>query len=410
MRNSYEATVQLAESVLSSAFNQSVHLIVQEEVDSRHLVLRCSLITACDQAPSRVLLKQMAVDTPPEHWPHPLDCFLNEWTNLRLFNDLGDPSPFGPRLVGGHRGAGLLIIEDLGDHQTLKSILRGNDSRLAADALIRFGQCLGQVHAATAGKEGAFERLQSDGRASSLPSVARQDIRNAWDDLYACLGAFRIQPPPGFDGAIDRLEATIHNENSPFRTWTHCDLRPLNVLYLESAGVQLVDLEFGSFGHALLDAVCVRMAFPPPPVPVISSGQTVPPSAIHRFEDRYRTELARGIPGAADVPRFQEALVQACAHWAWVKLLSMWQIHLQERLAQGASYDDREDIAPDKAAYARFRQQGVSYLQTFVDTAAEFEQLATLRTTAEMLVAALSKAWPDIKPLPYFPAFAGGVD
>lgn len=52
-------------------------------------------------------------------------------------------------------------------------------------------------------------------------------------------------------------------ETAHCRTWTHSDLRPLNILYLASIQVQPVDLELGSFGHALLDGVCVRMAFPP---------------------------------------------------------------------------------------------------------------------------------------------------
>lgn len=410
MLNNYETTVQLAESVLSGAFSSPVHLIVDEKFDSRHLVLRCKLIAAFDNAPTSIFLKQMAVDAPPEHSPHPLDFFLNELASLRFFSDLRDQFNFGPRLYCCHRGAGLLVIEDLGDHQTLREILRGNDSRLAMDALIKFAQYLGKVQVATHGKEGEFKTLQVDAGTSSLPSVANQNIRNAMGDLHACLDALRIKPPVEFSRAIDTLEAAIHNECNPFRTWTHCDIRPLNVLYLKSTQVRLLDFEVADFGHALLDAVSVRMAFPPPPAPVINAGQTVPPSVIHRFEDKCRAELIRGIPEAADDTCFQEALVQACAHWALIKLLSMWKIHLRERLAQGENYDSRDDIAPHKTAYARFRQQGIAYLQTFIDTAKEFEQLPTIRAAARMVIAALSKIWPEIKPLPYFPAFINNAD
>jgi len=405
MPNNHGATVQLAERVLSSAFNSPVHLMVEEELDSRHLVLRCNLVTACDGAPTSILLKQMAVDAPPDQPLHPLDCFLNELANLRFFNEVRDRVAFGPRLYGWHRGAGLLLIEDLGDHQNLKAILRGSDPRLATDALLKFGQCLGKVQVATLGQAGALTTSPGDARAPALPSIARQDLRSAMGELHACLDTLRIQPPAGFDRALEKVEAAIHDGDSPFRTWTHCDLRPLNILYLASTQVQLVDLELASFGHALLDAVCVRMAFPPPPAPFISAGQCVPRPVIQRFENSYRAELIRGFPEAADDACFQEALVQACAHWAWIKLLSMWQIHLRQRLAEGKAYEDREEIAPHKALYARFRQQGVAYLQTFVDTAAEFEQLPALRAAAERVVAALLGSWPEIQPLPYFPAF-----
>jgi hypothetical protein len=93
-----------------------------------------------------------------------------------------------------------------------------------------------------------------------------------------------------------------------------------------------------------------------------------------------------------------------------IKLLSMWQIHLKERLAQGEDYDARGDIAPHEAAYARFRQQGIAYLQTFVDTAEAFDLLPTLRATARMVIAALLTVWPEVGPLPYFPALTNHAD
>ncbi|MFN2285199.1 MAG: phosphotransferase [Anaerolineae bacterium] len=410
MLNNYETAIQLAESALSSTFNSPVHLVAIKKFDSRNLVLRCKLITASDNAPSSVILKQMAVDASPEQSPRPLDFFLNEVKSLRLFNDLRDQFDFGPRLYCCHHDPGFLIIEDLGDHQTLWDILKGNNSRVATDALVKFARYLGKVQVATLGKESTFRTLQCDAPASSLSTAANQNIRYAMRDLRACLDALRIKPPVGLNRAIDTLQAAIHNECSPFRTWIHCDLRPLNVVYLENTQVQLLDFECAGFGHALLDAVSVRMAFPPPPAPVVSSGQAVPPAVIRRFEQTYRAELIKGIPEAADDACFHEALVQACAHWALIKLLSMWQIHLKERLAQGASYDSRDDIAPHKAAYARFRQQGITYLQTFVDTAEEFEQLPTIRIAAQMVIAALLKIWPEIEPLPYFPAFRHNAD
>ena len=289
--------------------------------------------------------------------------------------------------------------------QTAKCRLRGNDPRLATDTILKFGQLLGKVQVAALGKECDFHAPQVDAGVSLLPRVASQDIRDEMGDFIACLEALRVNPPVGFSNAIDTMEAAIHNETGPFRTWTHCDIKTQNILLLESTQVQLLDFELASIGHALLDAVSVRMAFPPPPVPVINSGQMVPPSVVRRFEAVYRIQIIRGIPEAADDDCFHQALVQACAHWALVKLLSMWKIHLKERLAQGREYDSREDIAPHRAAYARFRQQGVAYLQTFVVTAEEFERLPTIRAVARMAIAALLRVWPEIGPSPYFPAF-----
>jgi hypothetical protein len=409
MLGNYGATIQLAESVLLDTFGSPVRLSVIDELDSRHLVLRCKLEAASDNAPASLILKRLAVDAPPEQQPHPLGSFANELSSLRFLGGLRNQVNVGPQLFGAHRRAGLLILEDLGAHQTLQGILGGNDPRLAADTLLKLGRLLGKVQLAALGKEGDFQVPQVASGVSLPPSVATQELRSARADLDACLDALQVRSPVGLCDAIGRLEEAIHDQDSPFRTWLHCDLKTQNVLRSKSGRVQLLDFEFAGFGHALLDAVSVRMAFPPPPVPVINSGRMVPPAVVCRFEDGYRTGIVRGIPKAADDDCYREALVQACAHWALVKLLSMWRIDLKEHLSEGRACDS-ERRTPHKTGYARFRQQGVAYLQTFVVAAEEFEQLPIIRTAARGVILALLRIWPEIRPLHCFPAFVNGPD
>ena len=99
-----------AERALSDTFGSPVRLTVTDKFDSRHLVLRCKLIAASDAAPNSVVLKQMAVDAPPEQQPYPLACFLNELASLRFFSDLRNQLDIGPRLYCSHWRAGLLIL------------------------------------------------------------------------------------------------------------------------------------------------------------------------------------------------------------------------------------------------------------------------------------------------------------
>jgi thiamine kinase-like enzyme len=405
MRNSFETIVQSAESLLTTVFSTPVNLAVCEKFASRHLVLRCELIGEIENQPKSIFIKQMSVDGRTESALQNQAFFRHELACLRMFNDLRDQQIIGPRLYGFHEDTGLLIIADLGEHQTLREILQGNDAGLATDALIQFGQCLGQAHVATIGKESQFKKLLGNiGYASPL-SIEAQDIRNKMNELVACLAAFQIKTPDAFIEAIEALEATIYDERNPFRTWTHRDLRPRNILCLESAQIQLVDFELVSYGHALLDAVSVRMAFPPPPAPVISGGKTIPPEVTQRFEESYRTQLAKGILEAADDKHFQKALTQACAHWALLKLLSMWEIYLKGRLSQGESYDFQDDIISHQEAYARFCQQGVAYLQIFKDTAEEYDLLPVIRHIVQMTISAIRKIWPELKPLSHFSAF-----
>lgn len=395
MLKNYKTTVQYAASLLATEFSSPVNLVVREKFDSRHLVLRCELMGVIENQPKSIFIKQMSVDAQKELPSQNLDFFINELACLRLFNSLRDRHKIGPRLYCSREDIGLLIIEDLGEHQTLREILHGNDLRFANDTLIQFGKYLGEVHVAMIGKEAEFKKLLGKVSHSSPLSIQKQDIRNRVDELITCLEAFQIKTPSAFIEAVKSLKSAIYDERNPFRTWIHCDLRPLNILCLENTQVQLVDFEMGNYGHALLDAVSVRMAFPPPPAPVISSGKAIPPASIQSFENQYRTELAKGIPEAADDDCFREVLTQACAHWALIKLLSMWEIYLKGRLSQGESYDSQGDIKSHKEAYARFRQQGVAYLQIFEETADEYARLPIIRSVVQLVFAAMVRIWPE---------------
>jgi hypothetical protein len=102
-----------AASVLSDTFGSPVRLTVIDELDSRHLVLRCKLEAASASVPASVVLKWLAVDGPLEQQPHPLACFANELSSLEFLGSLRNQLEVGPRLFETHRGAGLLIVEDL---------------------------------------------------------------------------------------------------------------------------------------------------------------------------------------------------------------------------------------------------------------------------------------------------------
>lgn len=409
MLKNYETTVQYAENLLATVFSGPIKLVVCDKFDSRHNVLRCKLIGKLENRPKCVIIKHMSIGGQTESPLQNLDFFLNELACLRLFNGLQNPYKIGPRLYCSRKDIGLLILEDLGKHQTLREILLGKDSHLASEKLIQYGRYLGKVHVALIGKEAEFKKLSGEVSQSSSLSIQAQDLRIRIDELLTCFEALKINASSAFVEAIESLETIIYDERNPFRTWTHRDLRPLNILCLENAQIQLVDFELASYGHALLDAVSVRMAFPPPPAPVISGGKTIPSSVIQSFEENYRTELSKGIPEAGDDNFFQAALTQACAHWALIKLLSLWEIYLKGRLSQGKSYDSQDDIALHQEAYARFCQQGIAYLHIFKDTAEDYDQLPVIRSGVQLVISALGRIWPEIKPLPLFPAFQNTI-
>jgi hypothetical protein len=122
---------------------------------------------------------------------------------------------------------------------------------------------------------------------------------------------------------------------------------------------------------------------------------------IHQEQrpDPWITDRQRGREGqdaVADVlltsaaERFETALVAACGFW----LVST----LSRQLANALEADRTWGIAT-------VRQRLLARLEAFIITAEEFGQMTALRGMTSQLLELLHKAWPDVPPLPLYPAF-----
>ena len=83
-------------------------------------------------------------------------------------------------------------------------------------------------------------------------------------------------------------------------------------------------------------------------------------------------------------------MTQACAIWVIDSL--NWL------LASALEADQEWGIAT-------IRPRIIAGLEAFVATCLEFDQLPALREVAEQLLTTLPQQWPDLEPLPLFPAF-----
>ncbi len=383
MKTFDQIIIKIAEEVLTDLFGCTVQVEVTGQLDSdQKVVLRCKVVGSLDGQLSHVVLKQLPVNETQieDRW------FLNEWAGLQFLTSLPCQLKFGPRMYGSHRDRNLMILEDLGDHQTLQNVLYGNNAQEAENALVDFGGYLGCMHATTCGRENEFSKIRKSLGLSTLPiDDASRDIRKDMSVLQECLNTLKITPSPEFYSSIEQTEAAMH-ESGPFRVYTHGDAGPHNILYRDSQ-LRMFDFEFGTFKHALTDAVCARMAFPS-----AYRGRHSPPSIIQRFEESYRSELEKGIPEAADQRLFREAIVQGCAHWALTKLIPWWEFDLKEGLKKGE---------PSPVGF----QKGIAHLRAFVAVSDEFDSLSAIRVTLQNVIGSLLEYCPNIEQLPYFPAF-----
>jgi aminoglycoside/choline kinase family phosphotransferase len=389
-----------AELLLAQTYQVPISIAVREQFDSNHVVLRCAVRTEGEvELPQTLILKQR--NLAPHHQPQSLDqstLFRNEWASLSFLTSLAPSGVLAPRLYADDQSLGLVLLEDLGEAQSVQAVLYSADEREATDALIAMGTFLGQLQSAAYRHEPTFLQSQAALGASTVLSDASLDCRPHLAELHACLQALRIRVDEQFDTALESLEAVIHGPG-PLRTFVHNDAGPHNFL-CAAEGVRLLDFEFAGYGHGLLDVVCARLAFPP-----AFRGRVVPHGVVQQLEAAYRAELVTVVPMLADDEFFAASVCQACAHWAYSKLIGFWRAYLQERLAVGEARDQRIVDGPQRAAF--FRRQVLTYLHLALKTLVEYEQLTELRTSLAAIIKRLERLWPETQSLPGFPAFGG---
>ena len=138
------ASLALAEQILARHFGSGLRLALQLGPvggSQRSTVLRCQVLDGPSAAPPSVILKQVNLDSGQMFKVDSLDqsaqAFLNQYASLTFLTRLADEGhqPIAPRLYGTDSTAGLLVMEDLGQGESLVEPLLGDD-RAAADAAL----------------------------------------------------------------------------------------------------------------------------------------------------------------------------------------------------------------------------------------------------------------------------------
>jgi hypothetical protein len=276
-----------------------------------------------------------------------------------------------------------VVLEDMGEGGHLHTFLLGNDPAAAEAALIGLATTLGRMHALGAGNVAAYRRLRDAlGPANPEATLDGFDwLTPAFAGMVAALG---ITPAPGTDSDLLALGAALRDPG-PFLTYIHGDPCLDNCL-LTPAGVRLFDFEVGGPGQALLDGVYGRMRFPS----CWCVGQ-LPAGVPLRMEAAYRAELVRGCPAAADDTLFAHAVAEACAFW--ILRMGQWK-----QLTRALESDYEWGIATG-------RQRFLLRLPMVARTLGEIGHLEALGASFARMADAAARRWPDLAPMPYYPAF-----
>ena len=123
--------------------------------------------------------------------PNPAHWLFNDWAASEFLNNVPSAIPFSPLLYGGNKDYGLIVLEDLGDgvRPNTFDALCGDDAELAEETLIEHVSLIGQLHAATIGRDEEYRRIRQ--RLGPLPKPAKL-FQDPWSDA-------RLHPIPKSD-------------------------------------------------------------------------------------------------------------------------------------------------------------------------------------------------------------------
>ena len=370
-----------AERILSEAFG-AVRLDAGPLLDSsgRSNLLRFSRLSGSDSAPASVIVKRAVAMGDEAYDPDQpggsASRLFNEWASLQFLGEMAPESPLAPRLYGGDREVGILVMEDLGHSaEGLPDRLLGNDSVAAEADLVAYATTVGRMHGRTVGHVARFHELR-DALGSSSPDQLGHDWIQS--TFHAMLDALALTAGPAVDDDLTLLMAGIASPGE-FTAFIHADPCPDNWLRMGSTD-RLLDFEFGRVSHALLDGVYGRVPFP------------MHQHVTRTMERAHRTELARTCPAARDDARYAQAVVEACAYW--MILVCRWSP--MTKLLE----------ADQEWGTGTIRQRLLARLEVVVQATREAHHLEAIGELAEVMSRDLHGRWErEVVPLPLYPAF-----
>lgn len=382
--------IDMASQRLSQQAGVSVQFTNVEsfsEAERRNRLFRCTVADPRAGLPDSVILKQVVTENyqPDDAQAWDTARFFRDWAGAQFLSNLPGAPNHAPRFYGGDRALGFIMLEDLGQNQRslVEPLLAGNAID-AENALLGYITRLGQFHADTIGKRAEYEAVLHRANpalhtAAANPQQPRQNI----DKFCDTLTDLAITPPATLRTELHQLYDSIEAPGD-FDAFVHNDLCPDNLFFVDHE-VRLIDFEFATFGHALIDACYARMHWPS-----CWCCNRLPLPIVTKLETAYRTELMRGCPAAADDDRFAQALSAACGY----SLLQSFPWQLTPALQADRQW-----------GIASVRARVLARLATFIATATAFDELPVYRATASHLLETLQVRWPDVEPLPLYPAF-----
>ena len=289
-----------------------------------------------------------------------------------------------PRLLAYNAEASLMIVEDLAPDESylLGNILMQGDYTKAEAALLELQRTIAHVHGMTAGLQPEYQRIRAQ-FPDHAPSPHRANrIEEGLHELAATLASLSISPSPGFQAEFEEILSTM-TDPGPFLTFTHGDLTPANVFYI-NGNIRMFDLEAHGFRHCLLDGSFGVLRY-------LHSlwARQIPLDLRQQLTNVYHDTLSTHIPETSDVTTFNKHLGASAAGWlaglchfierVWSDDHTWGRSTLRERILAGL-------------VHFALLDQDIAAFNAFAETMATLHQH-------------LRREWPGVE-MPFYPAFS----
>ena len=297
----------------------------------------------------------------------------NELAGVALLGPMG----LGPELYAADAESGCCIEADLGDGETLADRLTADDAASATAALLAYVRSLADMHAATKGMAPRWELLLAERGAHGPGGQSQTPWRFAAPVCLQLAADLGFAPPARLERDLVMVCEAM-DDPGDYLAFTPADCCPDNH-FLRGERVIFFDCERAQMRHALLDAVyCLA------PFPTCWCCAALPGDLPERLIAAYR----EGFPGGAD---FDDQLTLALAVWLTVALGTRAYIDwLEDDHPWGLS--TRRQRVLEMIRGLRARPGLVTLLPAFADFIGELDRR-------------LGARWPQVEPMPLYPAF-----
>jgi thiamine kinase-like enzyme len=371
------------------------------EADRRNVLLRITLTSPLSTVPKSIILKQSLPEPSDSDDKDAYARFSRDWAGLKFISGIEKNVHNVPKFYGGSKQQRFILIEDLGNkHISLVDSLTLPNESKAIEALGRFMKALGSFHGESFGITNRYEQILK--KINPQVETLQENLDFCFNDLLPTL-EFANQNL-GLSISANLINEARHIIQSvhlpgPFTVLTHGDICPDNVFdHEDSRDLQLIDFEWGSVRNALLDATYLRMS-----MPTCWCAKAIPTPIIEPLELIYRNELKQLIPAASDDLAYSTAYTEACGFWVLQQTLHFLNSTLEiDRVGPSGPAPEHSLWKPEDNWV---RPRVLSRLQAFVDVATKHNQVPNLRLMSATMLKKLSRLWPDVNPLEFYPAF-----